>query len=41
MLSSAEFWLTIICYIVFILGIGSYMNYRNSKETRRGTALHQ
>ena len=36
MLSSAEFWLTIICYIVFILGIGSYMNYRNSKKHGAG-----
>ena len=36
MLSSAEFWLTIICYIVFILGIASYMNYRNSKKHGAG-----
>lgn len=36
MLSFSEFWITVACYIVFILGIGAYVNYRNSKKVGAG-----
>ena len=32
MLSFTEFWLTVVIYIVFILGIGAFIDYRNRKK---------
>jgi len=38
MLSFTEFWVVVVCYIVFILGIGAYTDWKNSKK-EGGTQL--
>lgn len=32
MLSFSEFWITVVLYIIFILGIGAYVDHQNSKK---------
>lgn len=32
MLSFSEFWITVVIYIIFILGIGAYVDHQNSKK---------